>query len=233
MSELLEVKVWGEIACFTRPEMKVERVSYDIMTPSAARGILEAIFWKPEFQWLVREIWVLNQIRHISILRNEMTSSQSERSDASKGGHYYADVGKNRAQRHTLALRDVAYVIRAEQKLAAHTADPLIKYREQFLRKVKKGQYFQHPYFGCREFPAHFGPIDGSEKPIALSDELGLMLFGIKYNPDPKGKIKVCSHDGEDMKLVNAEAMPVFFRARLENGILYVPKELYSKGGQD
>ncbi len=162
-----------------------------------------------------------------------MTSRQSERSDASKGGHYYADAGKNRAQRHTLALRDVAYIIRAAQKLAAHTADPLIKYREQFLRKVKKGQYFQHPYFGCREFPAHFGPLDGSEKPIVLSDDMGLMLFDIKYSPDPGGKIKVCTHNGEDTKLINAEAMPVFFRARLENGILHVPKELYSKGGQN
>ena len=231
MSTLLEVKVWGNMACFTRPEMKVERVSYDVMPPSAARGIMEAIFWKPEFQWRVREIWVLNEIRHFSILRNEMASVQSERSDAAKGGHYYADAGKNRAQRHTLALRDVAYIIRAEQKLASHTTDSLTKYREQFLRRVKKGQYFHHPYLGCREFPAHFGPLDGSEKPIALSDNLGLLLFDMDYKPDPKGKIKVYVHDKDKSKAVKVQAKPIFFQARLENGKLYVPGTLYQKGG--
>lgn len=231
MSALLEVKVWGDMACFTRPEMKVERVSYDVMPPSAARGILEAIFWKPEFQWQVREIWVLNPIRHFSILRNEMASRQSERSDAARGGHYYADAGKNRAQRHTLSLKDVAYIIRAEQKLAPHTTDPLTKYKEQLLRRVKKGQYFHHPYLGCREFPAHFGPPDGSEKPIALSDNLGLLLFDIDYKPDPKGKIKVYVHDGDESRVVKAQAKPIFFQAHLENGILHVPDMLYQKGG--
>lgn len=226
MPALLEVKVWGNMACFTRPEMKVERVSYEVMPPSAARGILEAIFWKPEFQWRVREIWVLNPIRHFSILRNEMTSRQSERSDAAKGGHYYADVGKNRAQRHTLALKDVAYVIRAEQKLAPHTTDPLIKYREQFLRRVKKGQYFHHPYLGCREFPAHFGPLDDSEKPITLSDDLGLLLFDMDYEPNPTGKIKVYVHDGDKPKIVKVQAKPVFFQARLDKGVLHVPDKL-------
>ena len=105
----LEVKVWGEFACFTRPEMKVERVSYPVMTPSAARGVLEAIFWKPEFSWQVREIHVLTEIRHFSILRNEVNSkvaASSARSMIEKGGNYFAE--EDRAQRHTLALRDVA-----------------------------------------------------------------------------------------------------------------------------
>ena len=233
MSELMTVKVWGEMACFTRPEMKVERLSYNVMTPSAARGILEAIFWKPEFQWRVREIWVLNEIRHISFLRNEMNSRQSERSDASKGGHYYADDGKNRAQRHTLALRDVAYIIRAEQILAGHTLGPHQKYREQFLRRVKKGQYFHHPYLGCREFAANFGPVDGDERPIAVSDDLGMILFDIWYEQVSKGNITIYSHDGKNTKSVKAKANPVFFQARLEDGVLHVPQSLYDEGGRN
>src|SRR5262249_9157319 len=111
----VEVKVWGERACFTRPEMKVERVSYPMMTPSAARGVLEAMFWKPEFVWRVREIWVLKPIRHFSIVRNEVKSVASEktaRSWASEGGGYFAD--QDCAQRHTLGLREVAYLIRAD-----------------------------------------------------------------------------------------------------------------------
>ena len=136
MPELLEVKIWGDMACFTRPEMKVERVSYEVMTPSAARGILESIFGKPEFQWLIKEIWVLNAIRHFSILRNEITSRQSVKADAAKRGNYYADAGKNRAQRHTLALKNVAYIIRAQQKLAPHTKDSLIKYHTDLRRMI-------------------------------------------------------------------------------------------------
>ena len=107
----LEVKVWGDFACFTRPEMKVERVSYPVMTPSAARGVLEAIFWKPEFAWRVDEIWVLKEIRYVSILRNEVNQRASERSArdwAQRGGGYDATESDNRAQRQTLALRDVA-----------------------------------------------------------------------------------------------------------------------------
>ena len=122
----LEVKVWGDFACFTRPEMKVERVSYPVMTPSAARGVLEAIFWKPEFSWRIREIQVLQPIRYFSILRNEVNNVASQRSAQGwrkDGGGYFAD--EDRAQRHTLALRDVAYVIRADMALKSHAnADP-------------------------------------------------------------------------------------------------------------
>src|SRR5437773_1934793 len=113
----LEVKVWGDYACFTRPEMKVERVSYTVMTPSAARGVLEAIFWKPEFSWRVREIEVLKPIRYFSILRNEVQRRASGRS----AEPFYAD--EDRTQRHTLGLRDVAYVIRADVAVRAHCSE--------------------------------------------------------------------------------------------------------------
>src|ERR671934_2706429 len=110
----LEVRVWGDLACFTRPEMKVERVSYPLPTPSAARGILEAIFWKPQFTWRVQEIWLLSDVRYLSMVRNELQSLASERAARAwqdNGGGY--DASADRAQRHTLALRDVDYLIRA------------------------------------------------------------------------------------------------------------------------
>jgi len=212
----LEVKVWGEFACFTRPEMKVERVSYPVMTPSAARGILESIFWKPEFSWQVREIWVLKPIRHFSVLRNEINSRQSERVArkwAKDKGSFFADM--DRAQRHTLALRDVAYLLKANIVLKGHADAPSAKYRDQFRRRVKRGQCYSQPYFGCREFAAGFGPPDGTEHPIESTDDLGLMLFDLRYKQNGDG--------------IGVGGMPVFFDARLERGILRVPQEKYEE----
>ena len=203
----LSIRVWGEWACFTRPEMKVERVSYPVMTPSAARGVLEAIFWKPEFAWRVEEIWVLEPIRYFSILRNEVNTRQSDRSAAAwqrEGGGY--DATSDRAQRHTLALRDVAYVIRAQVELKPHAdADPA-KYRDQFRRRVQDGRCFATPYFGCREFTASFAPVNGNEQPLDLTDELGPMLLDLDYEPGRSGRGK-----------------PRFFNAQLEHGVLRVP----------
>jgi len=209
----LEVKVWGEFACFTRPECKVERVSYPVMTPSAARGILEAIFWKPEFSWQVREIWVLKPIRQFSILRNEINSRQSQRADAAKGGNYF--VEDDRAQRHTLALRDVGYVIKADIALRSHASDPDAKYRDQFRRRVKRGQCHAQPVLGCREFPAWFGQPDPSDQPINLSQELGSMLFDLKFRWNECG--------------LGIGGTPVFFRARLDGGVLSVPRDKYAE----
>ncbi|MDP9469829.1 MAG: type I-C CRISPR-associated protein Cas5c [Chloroflexota bacterium] len=203
----LEVKVWGEFACFTRPEMKVERVSYAVMTPSAARGVLEAIFWKPEFSWRVREIWVLNDIRYFSILRNEVNNRASERSArdwAQRGGGYLA--AEDRAQRHTLALRDVAYVIRAEPVVNPGTMEHVAKYRDQFRRRVARGQCFATPYLGCREFSAAFSATDGTERPVRSTKSLGRMLLDLDYAADTSGR-----------------ASPRFFDAELRDGVLSVP----------
>ena len=209
----LHVKVWGELACFTRPEMKVERVSYPVITPSAARGVLEAIFWKPEFDWRIREIWVLNPIRHFSILRNEINTRQSQRAASGwieKGGGFYAD--EDRAQRHTLALREVAYIIKADVALRPHADSDIAKYRDQFRRRVQRGQCMHHPYLGCREFAADFSDLDGSEIPIDLTDDLGLMLGDLDYRPDGTGT-------------------PRFFHAELINGVLSVPQDaVYGRG---
>lgn len=212
----LEVKVWGERACFTRPEMKAERVSYPVMTPSAARGVLEAIFWKPEFTWIIREIWILKEISYFSILRNEVNKKaavSSAKSWAKKGeGNYYAEC--DRAQRHTLALREVAYLIKAEVVLKPHATDPPAKYRDQFRRRVARGQCFHRPYLGCREFLADFGEPDGMEEPISQNMGLGRMLFDLDY-ADNRGSGNI----------------PRFFPAKLEQGILQVPQELYKQGG--
>lgn len=211
----VEVRVWGDLACFTRPEMKVERVSYDVMTPSAARGILEAIFWKPEFSWRVREIAVLKPISHFSILRNEVKSKASDRSARSwqeHGGGFFAE--DDRAQRHTLALRDVAYVIRGSVAVKPEAEEHPEKYREQFRRRVARGQCFHTPYLGCREFAASFGDVDPSQGPIDLTDDLGLVLFDLDYASDGSGR-----------------GTPRFFQARLDHGILGVPAELYGNGG--
>jgi CRISPR-associated protein Cas5d len=211
----LLIKVWGDFACFTRPEMKVERVTYPVMTPSAARGVLEAIFWKPEFRWRVEEIRVLRPIRYTSILRNEVNSRQSERAARAwqtegRGGY---DAAADRAQRHTLGLRDVAYIIAAQVELKPHAdADPA-KYRDQFRRRVREGRCFATPYLGCREFSACFAEPDGGERPIDLTDDLGPMLFDLDYRPDNSGR-----------------GTPRFFNARLERGVLHVPAWDHSEG---
>jgi len=202
----LEVKVWGDWACFTRPEMKAERVSYPVMTPSAARGVLEAIFWKPEISWKIREIWVLKEIQYFSILRNEVNSKASSRTAQS---HYFAE--EDRAQRHTLALREVAYIIKADIALRPHATDDPAKYRDQFRRRVDRGQCYHRPYLGCREFSAGFGPQDGSEQPLTQDMGLGLMLFDLDYAKDRSGR-----------------GTPKFFQAKLDQGVLRVPSELYA-----
>lgn len=203
------VKVWGDFACFTRPEMKVERVSYEVMTPSAARGVLEAIFWKPEFTWRIQAIHVLKPIRHFSILRNEVNVRASPRNEG-------IDINECHTPRHTLALRDVAYLIEADIEVASGVPEDPAKYRDQFRRRLDRGQCYHRPYLGCREFAAGFGRPEGAEEAIQVSDELGLMLLDIEYRKE-------------------GEHVPRFFSARLEEGVLRVPEVTFnlppSKGG--
>ena len=204
----LEVKLWGDLACFTRPEMKVERVSYPVMTPSAARGTLESIFWKPQFRWVIEEIVVLKPIRYFSIVRNEITRkiaySRAYRWMNSGTGGFSAT--QNRTQRHTLAIRDVAYIVRARIALDRKSDEHPARFRDQFRRRVRRGRCFSTPYLGCREFPASFGPPDGSEQPIDVSTDLGRMLLDLRYDSDGSGR-----------------GTPVFFEASLERGVLRVP----------
>lgn len=210
----LVVKVWGDFACFTRPELKVERVSYEVMTPSAARGILEAIFWKPEIAWRVERIKVLKPIQHFAILRNEVEEVIAPRTVGQwmeQNTYKPLIADEKRSQRHTLALRDVAYVIEARLVLRSRETNNLAKYIAIFQRRVEKGQCYLRPCLGCREFPAHFSPVTGQEQPIEHSDDLGPMLFDLRYDFQ-KGR-----------------ADPLFFHARLEKGILEVPPDLYKE----
>ncbi len=199
--EPLSIRVWGDLACFTRPEMKVERVTYPVMTPSAARGVLEAVFWKPEFSWKVKEVWVLKPIQYFSILRNEVNKRASKERAAT--GY---DATADRAQRHTLALRCVDYVIFADVQLKPDVEEDPAKYRDQFVRRVRDSRCFATPYLGCREFSAYFAEPDGSETLIDLSEDLGPMLLDIGYDADGSGR-----------------GTPRFFDAKLEHGVLRVP----------
>jgi len=230
---LVEVKLWGDHALFTRPEAKVERVSYDVMTPSAARGALEGILWRPAFKWHIREIAVLKPIKRFSLLRNEvnsLASSRSARAWQASGGGFNAD--EDRAQRHSLFLKDVAYLIKADIVMQPHVTEPLAKYVEMFNRRVQKGQCHHQPYLGTRECSAYFAPPDGSETPIELTSDLGRMLFDIEFQPARNGRLNYISHGGSGPgKVVRGTALPRFFHASLRNGVLTVPPELYARSG--
>lgn len=204
--------VSGPLALFTRPEMKVERVSYDVITPSAARGILEAILWKPEMRWQVRRITVLNPVRFTSFKRNEVASKvpSSARTWArdNKGGDSFV-ADDDRQQRNAVLLRNVAYVIEADIELTdkAGRDDSLTKYIEMFTRRLEKGQQFHQPYLGCREFPATVRPPDGSEHPhkeLLEEHDLGWMLNDIVYE------------NGNPVE-------PRFYRAVMRDGVIDVP----------
>lgn len=192
------LEVAGDFACFTRPEMKVERVSYDVITPSAARSVFEAILWKPAIRWEVRKIEVLRPIRWISVRRNEVASKASVRNaqaamSAGRGNlALYAD--EDRQQRAGLFLRDVAYRLHAEQIAVGDDAraNPA-KYREMFQRRAEKGQCINQPYLGCREFAARFRLVSDpavEPAPIEETRDLGWMLYDLDFeaadNPQPR-----------------------------------------------
>lgn len=219
------LEVWGDYACFTRPEMKVERVSYDVITPSAARGIFEAIFWKPAIRWKVKKVEVLNPIRWTSVRRNEVGCVMTERSN----GFF---IEEQRQQRAGIFLKEVRYRLHAElefvppSKRAApfwKTPTELVepaeltelgrdenpgKYNAMFERRALKGQCFNQPYLGCREFSANFKLVknlDNAPKPIGETRDLGFMLYDLDFS-DP------------------ANPIPAFFRAKLDTGVMNIPE---------
>ncbi len=205
------VKVWGEYACFTRPEMKVERVSYDVMTPSAARGVLEAIYWKPAIRWVVERITALRPVRFENIRRNELGHKLpvANITRAMKDGTSPVQtfIEDDRQQRAAMVLRNVAYRIQARFEPTA-AWNPAVesegKHLDIFTRRVARGQCFHRPYLGCREFPADFGPDDGEAPDATLSGErdLGWMLHDLDY--------------ARDMQ-------PRFFRATMIDGRVDIP----------
>ena len=207
------VKLWvrGDFACFTRPELKSERVSYDVMTPSAARGILEAIHWKPAIRWIIDRIHVLEPIKFQTFRRNEIgvkVPASAARTAMNRGSleglGIAIDDPKKREQRQTIALRDVAYVIEAHFELTEKAVDDSpAKHHEMFKRRASKGQCFHRPCLGCREFVADFELIEDDVPTSKLNGatDLGWMLYDIDFAN---------------------EKQPMFFRARLDNGVLDV-----------
>lgn len=213
--QAIQLHVWGPRALFARPEMKVERVSYDVITPSAARGILEAIHWKPQMAWRVTRLTVLNPIRFESLRRNEVGSKipagkigSAMRDGSTAGLALYVD--EDRQQRAATLLKNVAYIIEARVELTAKgRADPaesVQKHLEMARRRAAKGQYYHHPYLGTREFPCDFALLEG-ERPVpdqSLMGErdLGWMALEVDYVPGIEAR---------------------FFRARMIDGVINVP----------
>jgi len=209
MSFGVKLKVWGDWACFTRPEMKVERVSYDVITPSAARAIVESIYWKPSIRWIIDRIHVLNRIQFSNIRRNEIEKKLSigSISRAMNDGMSPVEIyiEENRQQRAAMILRDVAYLIEAHFEAIDEDGKNEGKHLDQFNRRLDKGQCYHRPYLGTREFSADFEAVDM----IPLSKlkgerDLGWMLLDMDFK------------DGEDYK-------PKFFKAIMRNGIIDIP----------
>lgn len=207
----IRLRCWGEFACFTRPELKVERVTYDVITPSAARGMLEAVYWKPEIRWVIDRLQVLNPIRVTSLRRNEVgrkipVGPVKKAMQAGRGalGMY---VEEERQQRAALVLRDVAYVIGAHFEIVSGD-DNAAKHLDMFNRRARAGQCFTRPYLGCREFAAHFALVEADERnPVSHASlagpiDLGRMLYDMDYQ------------NGREA---------VFFQAQVIHGIVAVP----------
>lgn len=207
------LEVTGDFACFTRPEMKVERVSYDVITPSAARAVFEAILWKPAIRWHVRKVEVLKPVRWMNLRRNEVASVVSTRNVETAMKNGKGDLGlyieDDRQQRAGLFLRDVAYRLHADMEFVREK-DPQAnarKYEEMFERRAQKGQCVNQPYLGCREFAAHFRLVADPAKepaPIGMDEKLGYMLHDLDFtNPN--------------------DPQPKFFKAEVKGGVMEVP----------
>ena len=209
------LEISGDLACFTRPEMKVERVSYDVITPSAARAVFEAILWKPAIRWHVRRIEVLKPIRFINLRRNEVASVVSTRNVqqamAAGAGDLAIYIEDDRQQRAGLLLRDVAYRVHADMEVRSDRQDPMPpqKYHAIFERRAEHGQCVNQPYLGCREFAARVRLVTEPSKepaPIGDSRDLGWMLHDLDFeNP--------------------ADPQPVFFRAQMTAGAIEVSSQ--------
>jgi CRISPR-associated protein Cas5d len=207
----ITIRVRGEFALFTRPEMKVERVSYDVITPSAARGIIEAIYWKPAIRWVIDKIHVLNDIEFTNIRRNEVSEKISTREATRRmngaSDPFFLDATANRQQRAAMVLKDVDYIIEAHFEMVPSLAGPDDTEKKHFnivLRRLRKGQHFHAPYLGTREFGARVTLIENGDAPASpLSGvrDLGWMLHDLDFS------------DAE-------EITPKFFRATLRNGII-------------
>ncbi|MBU5435045.1 type I-C CRISPR-associated protein Cas5c [Pseudoflavonifractor sp. MSJ-37] len=209
----IQVEVWGEYACFSRPEMKTERVSYDCMTPSAARGLLESVYWHPGLNWIIDRIRVCSPIRFTNIRRNEVKDTINARKVKSvmeKGnGELYLATTESIQQRAAMVLRDVHYVIEAHFEMTerANHSDNPGKFQDIIKRRLERGQCYSMPYFGTREFSAHFrrcGTVPPCPEELKGVRDLGWMLWDVDYS------------DPQDIRFR-------FFRASLVDGVMTIP----------
>lgn len=216
-----QVEIWGNYACFSRPELKVERVSYEVITPSAVRGILEAVLWKPAIRYIIDSIEICAPIRFENIRRNEVNSKISYSNNIQSAeqklldGSLYLGASDDRAQRAAMVLRDVRYVVSAHFEMTdkAGSSDNPGKFISMLLRRLRDGQNYHTPYLGTREFPANIRLIaEGEARPSPIPDSrpLGLMLYDIDY-------IKEKDSDGRE-SVVSFE--PMYFMAEMKNGVI-------------
>lgn len=225
----VKLKVWAEYACFTRPEFKVERVSYPVITPSAARGVLESVYWKPEIRYLIQRIKVLKQGTQTTIMRNEISSKQGS-------APIVIEHEKQRQQRTSLILRNVEYLIIAKMILRPHAKMGIENYLPQFVNRRDRGRCFCQPYLGNREFTADFSRPDGNETcDVSLTGRtipLGKMLFDIgfiKTDSVRKDFLYFRKQQHLGWSTVKGTRKAFFFDAVLENGILNIPQTKYDE----
>ena len=220
-SHQVKLIISGEFALFSRPEFKVERVSYPVITPSAARGALEAIFWKPEFRYQITRIGVVNMGSQTVLLRNELANRQ---------GKDPVIIEEQRQQRSSLMLKNVSYIVEATLHLQPHATDPIQKYLACFQRRLERGQCHHTPYLGTRECAADFAPVDGVQVNESMNQNLGLMLFDLAFIPSNTRKdLEFHTHDGNGAKRTSGYAEALYFNAALQNGWIEVPKTKYDE----
>jgi len=206
----IKIRVWGDYALFTRPEMKVERVSYDVITPSAARGIIEAVYWKPAICWKIDKIHVLNEIQFTNIRRNEVSEKistrEAERRMKGASDPFFLDATEKRQQRASMVLKNVHYIIEAHFEMTdrADQDESEEKHYNMIMRRLRKGQHYHAPYLGTREFPANIELLENGDIPISSlrgERDLGWMLFDLDFS------------DPEDIR-------PRFFKAEMYDGVI-------------
>lgn len=224
------IKFWGDYGLFTRPEFKAEPHTYPVLTPSAAKGMLEAIFWKPEFQYVVRRITVLHPIQTLSMQRNmgqKKQSPQTAKKWMNEGGVGRYFIDQDRAQRNHVLLRNPTFVVKFNLDLASHATDPPDKYIAQLKRRVDRGQCYKQPFFGCREYPAFFQWATEEDQPnleqypeLQGERDLGMMPKALHYIPDLQGSISW--RDAQTRQFVKGRVVPELFHARLVDGEMEV-----------
>jgi CRISPR-associated protein Cas5d len=225
------LEVWGDLACFTRPEMKVERFSYPVITPSAARGIFDAIYWegvrdgdgraiRPYFHWQLSKIEVLSAPKYLALRRNEVKDKGPSENEVFRWADGKVDPeplwadgneakDKGRTQRQTMALKDVRYRLHAHIEPKKEFHSDSVKFNEMFKRRAGRGQCFQQPYFGCREFPAYFTLAEQKGAPVAWDADLGWMVYDV--------------FDLDQQKVEGTQAFISLFQAKVQAGVLEVP----------